>query len=268
MLSRLRHDPLVRGDDEQDEVDALRPCDHRPDELLVPRHVHEGERLPSEAACGEAELDRDPPRLLLRQPIGIGPVSARTRELFPWSMWPAVPTRTRRMGADYGRARAPRVANPALWAKGRTDGLAAARGDGERPAFGAACTTGCTWGRARPRRGAAPPPAVPDASVRHDDLGRLRSGDDLGPGFSSSSSGASEGKTTRPRDTVVSTAENPPTARRPSRHSRATSERVRGEALTGVPAHPEAQLDGGGGVAVSSAAKTARATSMKDAPPR
>ena len=73
MLARLRHHPLVRGDDEQDDVDPRRPGHHRPDEPLVSRHVDDaGERSRGERESGEPELDRDPPLLLLLQPVGVG----------------------------------------------------------------------------------------------------------------------------------------------------------------------------------------------------
>ena len=49
------------------------PAHHRPDEPLVPRHVDDpGERPRREGEAGEPELDRDPPLLLLLQPVGIG----------------------------------------------------------------------------------------------------------------------------------------------------------------------------------------------------
>ena len=65
----------LRGvDDEEEEVDPRRTGDHRPDEPLVARNVDERERT----AVGQlerriAEVDRDPPGALLRQPVGLPP---------------------------------------------------------------------------------------------------------------------------------------------------------------------------------------------------
>ncbi len=73
MLARLRHHPLVRRDDEQDDVDPRRSGHHRPDEPLVSRHINDaGERSRREGEAGEPEFDRDPPLLLLFQTVGIG----------------------------------------------------------------------------------------------------------------------------------------------------------------------------------------------------
>ena len=50
-----------------------RPGDHRPHELLVPRDVDEREDRPAPLGVGEAEVDRDPARLLLGETVGVGP---------------------------------------------------------------------------------------------------------------------------------------------------------------------------------------------------
>ena len=72
MLVCLRARSLLRVDDEQEEVDARRPGDHRPHEALVAGNVDQGHP----AAVRElerriAEVDRDPAALLLRQPVGV-----------------------------------------------------------------------------------------------------------------------------------------------------------------------------------------------------
>ena len=72
MLARLRHHAVVGGDHQQEHVDPGRAGDHRAHEPLVPRHVHD--RQPPARRQLErrvAELDRDPARLLLRQPVGV-----------------------------------------------------------------------------------------------------------------------------------------------------------------------------------------------------
>ena len=40
---------------------------------------------------GEAEVDRNAAALFFFQAIGVDTVSARTSEVLPWSIWPAVP---------------------------------------------------------------------------------------------------------------------------------------------------------------------------------
>ena len=72
VLERLRPRALGGVDHEQEEVDPGRARDHRPDEPLVARHVDHGE--PSavrQFERGVTEVDRDPARLLLRQPVGV-----------------------------------------------------------------------------------------------------------------------------------------------------------------------------------------------------
>jgi len=66
MLARLAHHPLVRGDDEQDDVDPRAPATivrtnrSCPGTSTMPASVPDGRGRP-----GEPELDRDPPLLLL-----------------------------------------------------------------------------------------------------------------------------------------------------------------------------------------------------------
>ena len=83
VLERLGHDRLVGGNDEHHQVDAAYAGEHVPDEPLMPRHVHEGEVKSADLEVREPEVDGDASRLLLLQPIRIGPVSARTSALFP-----------------------------------------------------------------------------------------------------------------------------------------------------------------------------------------
>ena len=66
----LRTCALTGVDDEQEEIDPGRACDHRPHEPLVPRDVHDGQTAPvGQVERCVAEVDRDPARLLLRQAV-------------------------------------------------------------------------------------------------------------------------------------------------------------------------------------------------------
>ena len=72
VLSRLRHRPVIGGDDQQHEVDASGARYHVVDEALVTGHIHKAERADScHGAIREAEIDRDAARFFLGQPIGI-----------------------------------------------------------------------------------------------------------------------------------------------------------------------------------------------------
>jgi hypothetical protein len=77
VLVRLRHDPVVRRDNEHSQVDTGRPGDHHPHETLVTRHVNDaddglvGPVRGRQRQPGEAEFDRHPAGLFLRQAIGI-----------------------------------------------------------------------------------------------------------------------------------------------------------------------------------------------------
>ena len=72
VLVRLRPGALGRVDHEEEEVDAGRAGDHRAHEALVTGHVDEGERPPArQLERGVAEVDRDPARLLLGEPVGV-----------------------------------------------------------------------------------------------------------------------------------------------------------------------------------------------------
>ena len=71
VFARLRHDAVVGRDGEQREVEAGRPGDHVADEPLVPRHVHDAERLVAERQPGEADVDGDAAGALLREAVAI-----------------------------------------------------------------------------------------------------------------------------------------------------------------------------------------------------
>ena len=72
VLVRLWAGTLGGIEDEEEEVDAGRAGDHRSHEALVPRHVDERER-PSARQLERCvpEVDRDPPRPLLGQPVRV-----------------------------------------------------------------------------------------------------------------------------------------------------------------------------------------------------
>ena len=73
VLARLRHHRFVGGHHQHDQVDAADARQHVLDEPLVPRHIDEGEIHAADFLVREAQVDRDPARLLFLQPIGIGP---------------------------------------------------------------------------------------------------------------------------------------------------------------------------------------------------
>ena len=72
MLARLRHDPVVGCNDQDDEVDAGGAGQHVVHEALVARHIDEADDLAARARpVGKAEVDGDAARLLLLEPVGI-----------------------------------------------------------------------------------------------------------------------------------------------------------------------------------------------------
>ena len=72
MLKGLRPRSLARIDDEEEEVDAARARHHVAHEALVARHVDEREPAPvREVERCVAEVDGDPARLLLGEPVGV-----------------------------------------------------------------------------------------------------------------------------------------------------------------------------------------------------
>ena len=73
VLDRLRHHPVIGGDDEQEQVDAGGSGDHRAHEALVTRDVDERQRPAADVELREAEVDRHAAGALLRQPIGVAP---------------------------------------------------------------------------------------------------------------------------------------------------------------------------------------------------
>ena len=74
MLMRLRSGTFSRIDDQQEEIDPGRARHHRPDKALVPWHIDERQPAPiCEIERCVAEVDRDPPPLLLRQPVRVLP---------------------------------------------------------------------------------------------------------------------------------------------------------------------------------------------------
>ena len=73
MFTRLRHHPVIRGDDQQGHVDAARPRQHRVDQTFMPRHIHKsGDRATPQIGIGEAQVDGDAARLFLGQTVGVG----------------------------------------------------------------------------------------------------------------------------------------------------------------------------------------------------
>ena len=197
----------------------------------------------SHAACAKPRSIVIPRAFSSGRRSGSVPVSALTSALLPWSMWPAVPTRTRRMGADYRLGRIPHV--PAAW-KGADDrgtcGPPPPRADAP-PRGGRDRTTGSApvvgdVRRARAHGRSAHPaaiPAAPAGHVRHGAAGRVRFGDDLGlagspPPPRTRRRGATKGS----RETVVSTAENFADGPPPLAHlARDVRERARAGALRG-----------------------------------
>src|SRR5213078_194297 len=72
VLLGLRHEPLVGRHHEQGDVDAGRTCQHVADEPLVSRDVYDaGLDVVAEGEWREAQVDRDPPALLLLPPVRI-----------------------------------------------------------------------------------------------------------------------------------------------------------------------------------------------------
>ena len=72
MLAGLRHHRLVRGDDENDEVDAADAGQHVLDESLMARNVDERQMQALDCRMGETEIDGDASRLFLLEPVRIG----------------------------------------------------------------------------------------------------------------------------------------------------------------------------------------------------
>src|SRR6185295_18696827 len=71
MLARLRLDPLVRRHDQEHGADPAEPGEGVVQEALVAGHVDESDLQVALAQVGEAEIDRDAARLLLRPAVAI-----------------------------------------------------------------------------------------------------------------------------------------------------------------------------------------------------
>ena len=70
VLTRLGHDPLVGGDDQQREVHPGRAGCHGPDQVLVPGHIHHTEHgAIVQRQRGEVQVEGDPPPPLLGEGV-------------------------------------------------------------------------------------------------------------------------------------------------------------------------------------------------------
>ena len=87
VLARLRHDAVVRGHDEQEEVDPGRAGDHRPDEALVAGTSTTDSRRPDGSSSGANPSSIEMPRAFSCGSRSVStPVSAATSAVLPWSM--------------------------------------------------------------------------------------------------------------------------------------------------------------------------------------
>ncbi len=72
VLTRLRFDGFIGGNNEQHQVDPAHPGQHVLDEALVARHVHKPQpQGRAELQVRKAQIDGDPATLFLFQAIGI-----------------------------------------------------------------------------------------------------------------------------------------------------------------------------------------------------
>ena len=72
MLQRLRHRPVIGGDDQQRRADAEHAGQHVGKESLMAGHVDEADPTAlGQIEIGETEIDRHAAALFLREPIGI-----------------------------------------------------------------------------------------------------------------------------------------------------------------------------------------------------
>ena len=72
VLHGLRHHAVVRGDHQEEQVDAGRAGDHRAHEALVAGDVDDAQPAAArQLELGVAQLDRDAALLLLAQPVGV-----------------------------------------------------------------------------------------------------------------------------------------------------------------------------------------------------
>ena len=92
MFPGLGHDAFVGGNDQRHQVDAGSTGHHVLDEFFVARHIHDAQGLPlGKFKVRKPQFDGDATLLLFLQTVCVDPVRALMREVFPWSMWPAVP---------------------------------------------------------------------------------------------------------------------------------------------------------------------------------
>ena len=114
MLAGLRHDAFVGGDDEDDGVDAADAGEHVPDEILMPRHVHDPDVGSAwEREPREAEIDGHSPLALLAEPVGIDAGEGADQRGFPVVLVARRPhdTDRGRVGAHCTPGVGPQVAN-------------------------------------------------------------------------------------------------------------------------------------------------------------
>ena len=71
MLAGLRHHPLVGGDDQQHDADAAEAGERVVQEPFVAGDVDEADLEVAALEVGEAEVDRDPARLLLGPAVAV-----------------------------------------------------------------------------------------------------------------------------------------------------------------------------------------------------
>jgi hypothetical protein len=72
MLAGLRHDPLVGGNHQHDQIHPADAGDHGPDKAFMAGHIDDPELdVPRQFKMREAELDGDAPLLLLLQAIRV-----------------------------------------------------------------------------------------------------------------------------------------------------------------------------------------------------
>jgi len=74
VLPRLRHDALICGDHQQDQVNAGNAGQHVLDETLVAGHVNDRCLAPRrQHELGKADVDGDAPGLLFGETVGLDP---------------------------------------------------------------------------------------------------------------------------------------------------------------------------------------------------
>ena len=83
MLSGLRHDTLVGGNDKQGKVNTADTGQHVLDETLVTGDIDDANLTTAgELEPGEAKLDGHAPLLLLLEPVGVYPGEGFNQERF------------------------------------------------------------------------------------------------------------------------------------------------------------------------------------------